>query len=473
MGKNNKARRAAKAKQRRNEARARSEHFGFDPRRDTDRHQADLVAAALERAAEFRAQRQNRGVNEMLGRILTADRRVVGETAAGELRRAVAVLWRNGWQPAEVARQARRSGGTAVESLAVAAIADDHAARNPTTIDPRWQQQIDSIGAGPSNDRSRPGLAGLIKGTGVHDGSDAAFAERLGTVIDTLAALGAVHPLEELIPPPGGWTNLSRPATRAETHRHDTEVDRQLVDRVRNLLAKAESTEFDAEAEAFTAKAQELITRHAIDTAVLADAADAKERPVTIRVAIDDPYADVKSLLLQTIGSANRCRVVYHGSVSLSTVVGFEADVMATELLHTSLLVQAQSGIAAAARNAPPGSRERKASFKSAFLLAFTQRIGQRLDEINAHVMGEAESEGRSVLPVLRSRAAEVDDEFAARFPEISSNSVRTGSDALGWATGRSAADRAKLNLADLTTEQQAARAPAPDQFALPGLAAG
>ena len=41
------------------------------------------------------------------------------------------------------------------------------------------------------------------------------------------------------------------------------------VSKVQALIAKAESTEFPDEAEAFMAKAQELMTRHAIDLAML------------------------------------------------------------------------------------------------------------------------------------------------------------------------------------------------------------
>jgi hypothetical protein len=46
--------------------------------------------------------------------------------------------------------------------------------------------------------------------------------------------------------------------------------DRRMLDRVRALLAKAESTEFPKEAEALSARAQELMARHRIDRALLA-----------------------------------------------------------------------------------------------------------------------------------------------------------------------------------------------------------
>ena len=86
------------------------------------------------------------------------------------------------------------------------------------------------------------------------------------------------------------------------------------LDRVRALLAKAHATEFDAEAEAFMAKAQALMTRHAIDELMLEDAEahDGRSRVVCDRsIDIPSPYARVKFLLLGQVAAANRCRTVY------------------------------------------------------------------------------------------------------------------------------------------------------------------
>jgi hypothetical protein len=129
-------------------------------------------------------------------------------------------------------------------------------------------------------------------------------------------------------------------------------------------------------------------------------------------------------------------------------VLGFPADLAATELLFTSLLVQGQAALAVAGRSAPPGARTRSRSYRSAFLVAYANRIGQRLAEINDHLVTDVG--GSSALPVLRSREAAVDDAVAARFPELTSSAVRAGYDTAGWAGGRLAADRARLNLADL-----------------------
>src|SRR5438045_2689314 len=49
----------------------------------------------------------------------------------------------------------------------------------------------------------------------------------------------------------------------------DAGIDDRMLAKVRALLAKAESTEFTDEADALTAKAQELMTRYSIDRALV------------------------------------------------------------------------------------------------------------------------------------------------------------------------------------------------------------
>lgn len=381
---------------------------------------------------------------QALRQLVELDPTVVDRCVESELDRSVAVMWRNGWQPRELVRQARRAGKGAMETLAVRTVAADHAGRSPVTISEPWHGQLDVLG--------------VVAGVTVERGRFSAFAsgaqlgrfEALLLAAELTAMIRSLPRLDERIPPPGGSTpGAVRGVARSETH----DVDQQVLERVRNLLAKAESTEFDAEAEAFTAKAQQLITRHAIDTALLAgDMARGDDRPIMVRVEIDDPYVDAKSLLLQVVASANRCRSMYLPHVAMSDLIGFPADVAATEMLHASLLVQAQSSLANAARTAPPGARTRSQSYRSSFLVAFANRIGERLDEVNAHLIADAEAGGRSALPVLRSRACEVDDIVSTRYPTVRSSRVRTGSDPAGWASGRAAEDLARLNLADLGT---------------------
>ena len=61
---------------------------------------------------------------------------------------------------------------------------------------------------------------------------------------------------------------VSYPSATTPCMTTEPSLPQGVLDKVRALLAKAESTTFDAEAEAFTAKAQELMARHRIDRAV-------------------------------------------------------------------------------------------------------------------------------------------------------------------------------------------------------------
>jgi hypothetical protein len=219
-----------------------------------------------------------------------------------------------------------------------------------------------------------------------------------------------------------------------------------MLDRVRALLAKAESTDFPEEAETYTAKAQQLMARHSIDQALLAASAGGGENPATRRVGIDNPYEVPKSLLLQVVAKANRCRTVWHKRFGLTTVVGFPADIDSTEMLFTSLLVQATRAMTALKPRPDRYGRNTVRSFRQSFLTAYALRIGERLNTATEETDREMTTSvgGQSLLLVLAARSDAVDDAFTKQFPELTQHSMSI-SNREGWASGRAAADRAIL----------------------------
>ena len=102
-----------------------------------------------------------------------------------------------------------------------------------------------------------------------------------------------------LLPPPSRWGRLRRSSPRTAST-----VDGRVLDKVRALLAKAESTEFEEEADALTAKAQELMARHAIDQAMVA-AVTSSEEPGGRRIGVGDPYAQSKA---QPVSRHRQCQ---------------------------------------------------------------------------------------------------------------------------------------------------------------------
>lgn len=221
----------------------------------------------------------------------------------------------------------------------------------------------------------------------------------------------------------------------------------RLLAKVRALLAKAESTTFPEEAEAFTAKAQELMARYAFDEAMV-DAAGGRASgaaPFGQRVEVPNPYASAKFFLLSAIGTANRCKSVWCRDAGSATVFGYPADLTAVEILYTSLLVQATATMVGSGSQIDGWGRSRTRSFRHSFLLAYARRIGERLREAAAATEQAAVQDyGDRLLPVLLDRAAAVEQACADAFPEVKTMSVSAGNHA-GWAAGREAADRASL----------------------------
>lgn len=217
--------------------------------------------------------------------------------------------------------------------------------------------------------------------------------------------------------------------------------------RIHALLAKAESTEFPAEAETLLAKAQELMTRHAIDEAMLqASGTMDREQVVSETITVEPPYAGPRSSLLGGVARANACRLVVVESANGTqrcVLVGHLSSISRTTTLFAALTMHATRAMLSAP--VPPSDTPRR--FRHAFLLAFASRIGERFDEANRTARAQFEgtaASGRSLAVVLRDRSDAVDDAFAQLFPHT--RIVRSrGSSSAGFRSGRAAADRAEL----------------------------
>lgn len=442
MGTKNKQRRREKAKQRAEQARRRSSsagparHARFDESRFGDGPARRVREALWTLGGLSQAGDPRRAMYELE----CADFDDVLREAEVQLDGLVARMWQEGWQPAELARHARRNDPR-VGRIVAAAISADHRRRDRTRLHPQWVAQADAIAVAAPADGW---LAKAIDAEALRRGMV------LLLVIRSVALFATIAPLPTILPPPG-----TDPRNWEHDDRSSGSVDDPVLAKVRALLAQAESTTYEAEAEAFTTKAQELMARHAIDGALLWSRSGREARPRTIRLPIDDPYADQKALLLQIVAERSQCQAVQHQAYGMQTVIGFAADVAATELLFTSLLVQSHGAMQAEAATAPPGSRVRGRSFRASFLLAYANRIGARLAEINRHVhdtvaaqcaAGNGAGGTSSLLPVLVARRSAVDEEVVATFGRLVSAPVRGGTDPFGWARGHLAADRAELS---------------------------
>lgn len=230
--------------------------------------------------------------------------------------------------------------------------------------------------------------------------------------------------------------------------------------RIQALLTKAESTEFPEEAEALMAKAQELMVRHAIDDAMLAEGGlRTQDHVLTEVVLVEAPYASAKASLLGSVARANQCRTVMGAAgrgAQRCVVVGHQADVANVRTLFNALSLHAVRAML----DTPVPAHDTPRRFRHAFLLAFSGRIGERLWAAGeaARAQAQAGPGTAGVGLVLASRAEAVDRTFRAEFPNVRYTTMSSSSSA-GRLSGRRAAEGAGLGQATLGGPRRALHA--------------
>lgn len=355
----------------------------------------------------------------------------------------ISTMYENGWQPFDLLHVVRRQNTTSVSSLAAAVIlhesdltsADDRAPEN-------WVGQLSEIcalypAAAATVDTSPNFLAALPRPGRRWD--YIAASNQWVAVLTLLGQWQSLPRWPQIGPLPSQWPKKRIPRTDRQVPGARSPNDKVLV-RIRGLLAKADATDFDFEAETLTAKAQELMTRYSIDSLLLTEG---NVDVVSRRLHVDNPHAPPKAQLLHGVSTVNRVKSIWDSGFAVATLVGSPVDVEQTEVLFTSLLIQATRALAHS-----PKAKNRKgsasAAFGKAFLYAYAIRIGERLAEVDATALEEATTRSEQLLPMLAAQTVAVEEEFDRLFPRVR---MMRGPrlDAEGWESGHAAADEADL----------------------------
>ncbi|HYN29152.1 MAG TPA: DUF2786 domain-containing protein [Dermatophilaceae bacterium] len=484
MGRNNRQRRAAKARERA-ARRASSGSFGtfggapqaaswgpsgaWDERAPRPPTLEEQVAAEVLDAADRLRSPGRYAADRAVARVVHAARTPAGRRAVTArlvalLTDCVAMAWERGWQPADLHRIVGRHHDDVAQLVVGDAMAHQLGRFAEGTVAQRWPAQLREVGATRWWARDAdPVTARVTQG-------DLGLERVVPAALEVISLLADLPTLERLDPLPGRARAEAQGAPGARGGAGP--VDERILSRVRALLAKAESTPYEAEADTFTAGAQALMARHSIDAAMLAAGARRpSDRPGARRIGIDRPYEAPKVLLLDVVATANRCRTVWSKGLGFVTVVGFEPDIAAAETIFTSLLVQATRAVAGEGRRVTRHGQSRTRAFRQSFLTAYAHRIGDRLREVTEH---ETEAAAERTAPaqaeagtarangvlvrVLAERATEVDARVAQLFPRLVDKPLGSMTpDMEGWSAGTIAADRATLFGSGHTIDDSAA----------------
>jgi hypothetical protein len=210
-----------------------------------------------------------------------------------------------------------------------------------------------------------------------------------------------------------------------------------ILARIRKLLAVAEHpTTPTFEADAAARAAERLMSKYAVDEALLEAATPSTPKPQTRSIVVEAPYATAKTMLVGAVAQAYGVRAITHrGTEPLRmTLVGFAGDLQIVDLLYTSLLLQATTGL----------RRQRMSgrAFRRAFLIGFASEVGHRLAA--AHQEAVADTGEASTALVLADRGREVEEAVREQFPRLGTTRA-TVSDAGGLQAGRASGADANL----------------------------
>ncbi|OMC38998.1 hypothetical protein A5740_02865 [Mycobacterium sp. GA-1841] len=423
MSRRNRQKRAAKHKDRRR-ASSQRERWSTDPGYDRvallNRLTAALYSSALcpDHDAEFHAAAL---LDEFPGRADDLDL-----AAEGTLAGAISGAWQAGWSPNDLHEFARRRLDTSSADYLAEAVVRESWHYPVTSMHPRWRAELAALSA-----EIDPGAPQMWRWADTHAGD---HQSALAIVLKLLRLLRTLPILQPLLPLLGAHQHSAVPVSAA---------DAKALSRVRGLLAKAEATKFPEEAEALSAKAQELMSRYSLHHAIRDHEQGRAAEATARRIWIDSPYVSAKATLVQSVATANRCRLVCAEKIGFVTVIGAACDLEFVELLSTSLLVQANRAMLAAGRTTS-GGQTRTRSFRQSFLLSYAERIGERLTATSTTVSTEVDHE--RLLPVLAAHSRATDDLTNRLFPATIARMMSVSNGA-GWSAGRIAADLAQLDV--------------------------
>lgn len=225
-------------------------------------------------------------------------------------------------------------------------------------------------------------------------------------------------------------------------------VDDSLVAKVRKLMDKAAATANPHEADAFSRKAAELVTRYRLDPARLDPRAQGELTLREVHLG-RGAYVRARLALLMAVAEAHDARVVFGATPTgtVAYVAGFADELDVVEVLYSSLHTQAAQQMASIRRSTSAATQR----FRRSFLFGYADRMTQLLREARTTVEEEHPTGSTAEMAVtLRAREDQVEDFVRRSFGRVRTARAPGAAQEGGWRAGQSAAERADVGRASL-----------------------
>jgi hypothetical protein len=224
-------------------------------------------------------------------------------------------------------------------------------------------------------------------------------------------------------------------------------------------MDKAAATTNSHEADAFSRKAAELISRHRIDPDRLhrRDCGELIMRTIPLGRGA---YVRARLALLTAVADSQDVRVVFASTAAgmEAYAAGFTDDLDAVETLFGSLHAQAVTQMAAVKRSTAAATQR----FRRSFLFGYADRIGELLRESRAAVeteVGASDADsGASTALALMERRRQVEAFTRQSFGRVRAARAAGPAQVHGWRAGVAAADRVDVGRTRIAGRRQLGR---------------
>ena len=243
-------------------------------------------------------------------------------------------------------------------------------------------------------------------------------------------------------------------------------MDERQLDRIGKLLAQAEGTDNEHEAEAFVTRAQELATAYAVDLE-LARARQASRRLRAVEEAFEQRRLVIgergrrgnRHLVYLYLAVAQVNDVMVNVATNSTFVIGFgyPADLDVVERLWASLSTQMAT---AAARRMRAGEHTDAGvagvSWRLSFYEGWVHAVAQRLEQARAHALSETgPATGALVLREKAERVRAFHDEQSEARGTWQGNRAGRSVDRSAWRAGERDGRNARLGEPELERRRQ------------------